>query len=269
MLEKKLKAGILAKGSQEGIEKSTLIENIVDHIDKYQLNIFLGPEWLFLPKDRFYSEAEKDEIIMKIAQKTTRMDTLIIPGSIMWEDKDFYYNAVPIIYKGISIGEAHKDSDGGTDSRAKERFCKKKRYRPRDYKNADEMLDRTREGIFKWKSYNMGVEICCDHGYIKSGLKVSNLDFYFLVSCGLGVIEGFLPIRKEGYALCSEGNGRYTQVFWKNKKGRLKQLEPKNKTKNTPPKSFSLTRYLTVIGKHPADEGGLNVYELVLDSKTI
>lgn len=264
MLEKKLKAGILTKGSQGGIEKEVLIENIVGHIDKYKLNIFLGPEWLFLPKDRFYSESEKDDIIMSLAQKTSSVDTLIIPGSIMWEDKDSYYNAAPIIHGGILIGEAYKDCDGGTENRAKERFCKKRRYRPRDYKNADEMFDRTRDGVFKWEGYDIGVEICCDQGHIKTGLKTSNLDFYFLVSCGLGIIEGFLPIRKEGYALCSEGNGRYTQVFWKNKKGGLKHLEPKNKTKNTPPKSFSLTRYLTVIGKNPTDESGLNLYELAL-----
>lgn len=264
MLEKKLKAGILVEGAKKHTDKDVLIQNIVEYIDKHQLNIFLGPEWLFLPKNRFYSEAEKDDVIMGLAQKTSNMDTLIIPGSIMWEDKESYYNAVPIIYRGTLIGESHKDCDGGTEDRAKERFCKKKRYRPRDYKNADEMFDRTRDGVFKWGEYGIGVEICCDQGHIKTGLKISNLDFYFLVSCGQGIIEKFLPIRKEGYALCSEGHGKYTQVFWKNKKGRLEQLEPKNKTKNTPPKSFSLTRYLTVTGKYPTDESGFNLYELAL-----
>lgn len=271
MLEKKLTAGVLVQGSEKHIDKDVLINKIVSFVNVYELDIFLGPEWLFLPKKsekRLYSESEKDEILGEIAEKTKDTESLIIPGSIMWEDKKFYYNAAPLISEGMIIGEAYKDGDGGTSGIA--RKSGKKQFRPWTPKTEEDLLDRTKDGIFKWREYDVGVEICCDHGHIRK-LKVYDLDLYFLVSCGQDIMKGSLPIRQGGYALCSEGSRKVSQVYQRKnvKKFEHKYIEPENKTKEVKPKFFSFARALATIGKHPADNNGLNLYELVLNTKTI
>ncbi|MBM3199306.1 hypothetical protein FJZ53_00090 [Candidatus Woesearchaeota archaeon] len=216
MLEEKIKAGLILEptGGKE-LQKENLAEEIVRHVRNHDLDILLGPEWLFLPQGRMYNEQEKNQIISYISENIKSTDALIIPGTIMWENNTHVHNTAPIIQKG-TIREVHKFSDGGTKYTAKLRGCNKPKY-----KNFDDPK------TFKWRDYKIGIEICSDMGllirplqnkYLKdTGQKYwipqmmeeeCFLDFYFLVSSGIAISgdRDAIPLRKGGYGLNSNGN---------------------------------------------------------------
>ena len=209
MLEEKLRAGVFLKKTTHGADQDNLINNIADYIYNYELNIFLGPEWLFLPKNRLYTKKEKEGLIGKLSKKTRGTNTLIIPGSIMWFDNKFFYNTAPIISKGELLGEYHKKLHGGAVQLAMERGCDKK------------FFINGKSGLFKWRGYNIGVEICADRGLLHKEMvknKSQFLDLYFLASCGLSLTHGNkkdIPIKDLKYGLCSDGHDPKSEVIQK------------------------------------------------------
>lgn len=204
--KEKLKVGIfIAYTPRE--EQEGLASKITDCINKNSLDVFLGPEWLFVPHNRLYSRQEKEEIITKISEATKEKDTLIIPGSIMWYDKVSFYNTAPVISGGKLLGEYNKRLDGGTTELAAQRNWI---FGSAELGNKD--------GIYQWRKYRVGVEICADHGLLKKSLveqKQPMLDLYLLSSCGILIYASTLPIRDGGYGLCSDGMLRKAQVYRK------------------------------------------------------
>ncbi len=233
MLEEKLKAGILTYPTIWGkTQQGRLVSDIADYVHEYELDILLGPEWLFMPETRLYSKKEKEDIIQGLAEKTKTRDTLIIPGSIMWEDDKFFYNTAPIISKGKLIGEQHKWTDGGSKMKACFRNCSKPKYK--DFDNPRD--------IFKWRKYRIGVEICADMGGLQNHLETLGLpflDLYFLVSDGV-LITGYkqdIPLRLNGYGLNSDGEG--LAIVLKKEKGRFDMPDHKKELKDL--KIYELT----------------------------
>ncbi|MBL7101019.1 MAG: hypothetical protein ISS23_03640 [Nanoarchaeota archaeon] len=226
MLEEKLKVGIFVKRTPvPSFFEPQIMNEIITYIYAHDLDIFLGPEWLFTPEDRLFSDSEKNALIENIASRTKDKDTLIIPGSIMWEDDNYYYNTTPLIFKGDVIGETHKFFNGGSSNLAKKRNSKKEWYPEKYVWDAKSETDRWWDNkkrakfreefpsVFNWKEYKIGVEICADIGTIANVLGETSLDLYFLVSCGRGLTSEKLPIKgKSGYGLCSDGDGK-SQVF--------------------------------------------------------
>lgn len=202
MLEEKLKAGILTCFTVGGnVPQGRLVSDIVDYVHDYELDILLGPEWLFLPETRLYQKEEKEGIIKELAEKTKTRDTLIIPGSILWEDDTFFYNTAPIISQGNLIGEQHKWTDGGSKTKASFRNCSKPKYKDLEKK----------PDAFKWRNYRAGVEICSDMGRLLNSLEESCqpfLDLYFLVSdgCMITSYPKDMPVKDFGYGLNSDGD---------------------------------------------------------------
>ena len=227
------------------------------------MDIFLGPEWLFLPEERIYSKKEKEEIIDDIAEKTRDRDTLIIPGTIMWEDEEFFYNTSPLISKGRLIGETYKLGNGGSkDAAITDRGCKKKWHMDKFLGNSpyqEVNFRKEHKGLFEWKGYRLGMEICCDKGYILD-IREPHVDLYFLVSCGRGLEDGigYLPIELGGYGLCSDG-------FKKSSKQRVKRMK-EGESENIPYKvkdskqvfeKMNDSRYVCLVEK-------VEVYELFM-----
>ncbi|MDP2906992.1 MAG: hypothetical protein Q8O03_03560 [Nanoarchaeota archaeon] len=233
MLEEKLKAGILTYHSMFGkVQQGRLVSDISDYVHEYELDILLGPEWLFMPETRLYSKEEKQDIVKGLAEKTKTRDTLIIPGSIMWEDDKFFYNTAPIISKGKLIGEQHKWTDGGSKMKACTRSCSKPKYK--DFDNPRD--------VFKWRDYRIGVEICADMGELYHHLEKSELpflDFYFLVSDGVLIskYEQEIPLKLNGYGLNSDGEG--LTIVLRRGKGRFDMQFPKKELKDL--KIYELT----------------------------
>jgi len=201
MLEEKLTAGVMTYCSFIGVEQDNLVDDIISYVHEYKLDILLGPEWFFMPKKRLYSKEEKDDIIDELADETKDRNTLVIPGSIMWEDEGFFYNTAYIISGGKIIGEQHKWEDGGSRNKAYDRGCKKPKY-----------SDFGGPSIFCWNGYSLGVEICADMGKLFNWLRCSNkplLDLYFLASDGVLISQhkSDIPIKDQGYGLNSDGDG--------------------------------------------------------------
>lgn len=223
MLEKTLRAGIIVENTSAGVPQGGLVNKITDYINYYKLDILLGPEWLFLPDKRLYTKAEKERTIGRIAENTKDRDTLIIPGSILWEDGDLFYNTAPLISKGQLIGEYHKFYDGGDAGKAKDKGCVKKKH-----------AERVKE-IFSWKGYRIGLEICADSGLLNEHMGKSNdplLDLYFLVSCGLTLHElSRLPVDIGGYGLCADGSGPECMVFKKKENQNNKAVKSRKVSK--------------------------------------
>lgn len=208
MLEEKLKAGIIVRDTNHGFPQDSLVSEITHLIKDHNLDILLGPEWLFVPKERLYTKEEKENLIGSLIESSKGTDILIIPGSIMWHDEKFCYNAAPVISNGKLLGEYHKRQNGGTTDRAEERSCKKPRFEGKEF------------GIYPWNGLSIGIEICADKGELKRHLMKEKteplLDLYFLVSCGCSLSKYDLPpVKESGYALCAEGSGPVSEVFQK------------------------------------------------------
>lgn len=212
MNEKKevLNAGVLLKRTAKGIEDHNgLLEEMKICIEKHNLDILLGPEWLFLYKDRLYPKEGKNGLLAKIAEISKGRDTLIIPGTVMWFAGMGFYNTAPVISNGQILGEYNKKEDGGSSNIAKRRQCKRKEFRPGK-----------EDGLYKWKDYNIGIEICADAGILWHHLSFQKrplLDFYFLPSCGHYCCKNTLPIKTGGYALTADGNKETSEGFYHDK----------------------------------------------------
>jgi len=199
MLEKKLKVGMMCKRTGLGVRQDDLVDKMAKQIDKYELDIFLAAEWIFMHKDKIYTKQEKEDTIGDLCFKTRDTHTLIIPGSIMWFDDDFSYNAAPIISNGKILGEDYKKTDAGSTFHTEERGCKKPYYDARS---------KEKKKLFEWETYRFGVDICADIGNVKDLINKNEdlLDFYFLISCGLTLSRfDVRPIKYKRYALCCNG----------------------------------------------------------------
>lgn len=204
MLEKKLKAGVLLENTEFGVPQEGIVSDVINYVNKYNLDIFLGPEWLFVPKQRLYSESEKENMVNELLSGTKERSTLIIPGTIMWEDEKYYYNSAPVISGGELLGEYYKILSGGTHGRAHARHCEKTWYGGKG------------PGLYTWRDYAIGVEICADHGLLKEKLDKNEdplLDLYFLSSCGALLCSSWTPVKPLGYGLCSDGWKHASEVL--------------------------------------------------------
>jgi len=214
MLEKKLKAGIIIEDTPSlmGFNERKLIRRISRYVST-GLDILVGPEWLFMPKEKLYSKSEKDSLVEEIANTTKDYNSLIMPGSIMWEDDSYFYNTAPVITKGKILGEYHKYFDGGSSTYAIDRGCKKLKY------------EKKQQGIYPWQDYKLGVEICADGGLLYCRLpeeERQSFDFYCLISSGSTLFKRHMPLKIGGYALNSNGADPYSIVVkkecWKENK---------------------------------------------------
>lgn len=191
-----LKAGVLLEKTSQGTSQDGLVRSICDIVNSNDLDIFIGPEWLFLPKDRFYTKKEKDLIIEELIEGIDNPDALIIPGTIMWEDEQYFYNAAPAISGKRILMQQHKYYSGGSDGKAYFHNCSKLRFKREEIKTK------------KWSGLSFGIDICMDRGLLYHSLKNPGknlLDLYFLVSCAAPPKWEPLPLKQGRYFLHAEG----------------------------------------------------------------
>lgn len=171
------------------------LSKILDAISRRpELDMLLAPEWFFVAKDKgFYSPQEFAYIKRRLERATKGLDMLLIPGSIArLDDEGYYRNTSPVISNGETILEYSKRENGSD------------RWFAEDYKLEWKMGEE--EGIFRWRDYAAGIEICADHGALMRRDKQSNLDFQFVVASGKCLQSSDLCVREGGIALLCDGD---------------------------------------------------------------
>lgn len=160
-----------------------------------ELDMLLAPEWFFVAKKKtFYNTQEYASIKRKLEQATTGLEMLLIPGSIARLDEEgCYRNTCPVISDGKTILEYSKRKDGGDE------WFGEKSNPPRPWKAGED------EGVFGWREYAAGIEICADHGELRKRGKQSPLDLQFVVASGMGLHRSDLCVREGGIALLCDG----------------------------------------------------------------
>lgn len=248
MLEERLKAGILVRNTRslrDYLPSKSIAREIKDYINKYSLDIFLGPEFIFSLENRLYNKQEKNSLLKELAGLTKNKGTLIMPGSIMWEDEDYFYNTAPLIFNGRAR-EYHKHrKDDYSIGFAKAKNCKTKQY----YSGKS-------GAVYPWRGYTIGIEICVDKLYrrldkflIKKDMPL--LDLYFLVSCGVKISHADqIPIKNLGYGLCSDGEKPTSEVLQRNDRKGSKNFSEIGSLKIEPVRREGFLDIYEVIMKH-------------------
>lgn len=201
---KKMRVGMIRKKttSYDAYNDSDYFEKaIIALLGASRDDIIIAPEYDFLPKAGPMSRKEKDRRLKKLKEASKGKDILLFAGSFIWIDKNGkMHNTAPVIYDGDVLLEYDKRRDGGEWSIA-ERHKLKAVYGEKP-------------GLFEWKGFSFGVEICADHGMLKERNEARDLDFHVLVSCGRTLDENSdIVAREGGYALGCDGYNPRTDVL--------------------------------------------------------
>ena len=168
----------------EAIVKSLSVEPAPD--------IILAPEWFFVPEHNFYTPRQYAALRTRLKRATEGIDSLVIPGTIARLDSQGrYLNTALVLSGGETLLEYSKRTDGGDSNFA--------------YSHQREWQDGKKKGVFRWQDYACGLEICADHGTLKGDKEASDLDFHFVVSCGMYFYDDSLCISENGLALLCDG----------------------------------------------------------------
>jgi|TARA_B100001971_G_C18079092_1_gene477281 hypothetical protein len=239
-----MKVGLYAVETSNGFDQDGLVERIASIVNGNNLDVFLALEWLFVPKDRLYKEPEKEDIVHRLAELTADSGALVIPGTMLWEDRRYIYNTAHVI-SGGEVSEYHKFSDGGSIRMSRERGCQKR------------LRKQKRKKRFNWNSLDIGLEICSEGGFLFRNLNQLP-DMYLFTACGRELNDYSLPIRKHGFAFGVNGNvPKASAVAYTNPHDVLPQL-----------KRRSMSYYVSSDDAHtlklliPQVDGNLFTYEI-------
>lgn len=155
--------------------------------------MLLAPEWFFVAEGKaFYKPQEYAFIKRRLEQATDGLDMLLIPGSIARLDEEGHYrNTALVISGGETLLEYSKQWDGGDWGFA--------------HRNNMEWKAGEEKGLFSWRGYEAGIEICADHGILKKKDRQSRLDLQFVVACGMYLNPSDFSVAEGGIALLCDG----------------------------------------------------------------
>ncbi|MFH1455710.1 MAG: hypothetical protein ABIF40_02055 [archaeon] len=188
------------------LTQDLLLKSLTD-LSNTELNVIVCPEWGLFFGGRDYpkltSTYEKDDLVGRLCDLTSRKSKLILPGTMMWETGHGVYNTLPIIANGEYLGDYHKYTNGGSSAAVSiaqegEDSIKRKGWVQGDRKGKH----------FQWEGLDCGVEICSDTGSINLNDSILALDLQFLVSCGLDINRSTLKLKKHGIGIYANGNVR-------------------------------------------------------------
>jgi len=207
-----LHVGMIKKNTTRGCDEFNSLEQICNILDSHDnLDVLLAPEWFCLPKEGLYNFEDFNFIKKTLEEKTRGRDILLIPGTIGWSDGKFYRNTATMISNGKTEFVYSKRFSGGDRGLA--------------WRNNLIWRSGKKKGIFNWKGYRCGVEICADHPnqalLKKDGVK--NLDLQFIISYGVRSYNISSAVSYGGYVLKCDGFHKKCEV--KRKKFKLKTLK--------------------------------------------
>ena len=84
-------------------------------------DIFLAPEWLFVPPGGFHTAAEMEAIVAALVDISKSTPALMVPGTIAWvDDNGAYHNTALALEGGKILKRYDKRNDGDDEAFAKE-----------------------------------------------------------------------------------------------------------------------------------------------------
>lgn len=158
-------------------------------------DILMAPEWLFVPKGRFHSESEMQEIVRELVAMSKGNKTLMVPGTIAWVDNSgAYHNTALAIEDGKILKRYDKRNDGDDEDFAKNHGA--------TYARGET------DSLFQWKGRTVALEICRDHGDARARWDLEEkgqptVDLQLVVSNGVDLKHP--AVGMGGVALVSNG----------------------------------------------------------------
>jgi len=185
------------------LTKDLLLKSLTD-LSNIESNVIVCPEWgLFFGErndPRLTSTYEKDDLVGRLCDLTSRKKQLILPGTMMWQTVHGVYNTLPIIANGEYLGDYHKYTNGGSSVAVSIALEDNHSIKNKKWVQGDRMGKH-----FQWEGLDCGVEICLDTGSIKLNDSIPALDLQFLVSCGLDINRTTLKLKKHGIGIYANG----------------------------------------------------------------
>ena len=141
-------------------------------------DVVIAPEWLFVSKERFYSEKEFQALTQELTKLSEGSTRLLLPGTIAWVDKEGgYHNTALALSEGKVLHKIDKAHDGDDIDFAKKHGAHYARGKD----------DST---LFSWRGFKAGLEICRDHGDARLRRELNErgeetVDLQFIVSAGV------------------------------------------------------------------------------------
>lgn len=167
------------------------------------LDLLVGPEWLFVPRHFVHTAAEFQAIQKTIERASVGSKTLIAPGTIVWKEQRIYRNSLLAIANGETLHIHDKGSAGGDASLAR---AGKATWRPG---NAPEIFHWEHQG----RVYRVGLEICADHmsrslfNATREYDPVRPVDLHILASSGAGALRRDIALAIDPGGLFVSNNG--------------------------------------------------------------
>lgn len=214
---------------------------IIESANKFNLEILMAPEWYY-SRPHPFTRLEKDKILYKISQNVPKT-TLTIPGTFIWvyketKDQDYvrmnFYNSAQIILNGF-VQEYHKYEFGKKSGEITIEYLLEKATG--DSFKATAGLKKGK--FFNWRNFDVGLEICLDHGEGCLKSQEKNLDLQLVVACGCSFYEANSCIKDKGLVIVCDGfqdvthygEPLFNRVFQKNI-NQFNELEKADSTKH-------------------------------------
>lgn len=181
-------------------EKIRRFKDAIEQSLQYGLDILVGPEYAFAPNVPLSSN-EKNTLYDYFESMTSKYETLVLPGSCVWESQGNYTNSMPVFVQGQCIYDYDKWFNEGENSIAKHFGLK--------------INQGNTPGVLSYKGLIVGLEICADHGKgILEENNISDLDLHIISSCGMDIKSSKVVSRIGGYVLHTDGSSHgQTAVF--------------------------------------------------------
>ncbi len=154
------------------------IQVLSDIIKQYSPDMLIGAEYLFVAPSgegwdwnkkeptythRIFDEREKISLETELQKLTVDNTTLLIPGTIIWAEKNHYHNSCPVFYQGKKIKEISKEFTNSSDKNN----CPSEISL--DYTNTSVLTSPITHSVylckhmFPFKEKKYLIEICDDH----------------------------------------------------------------------------------------------------------
>ncbi|PIN70417.1 hypothetical protein COV93_01550 [Candidatus Woesearchaeota archaeon CG11_big_fil_rev_8_21_14_0_20_43_8] len=173
---------------------------LLDVVDKVEFDILLAPEWYFLKRNKLYTKREKEAIKTTLSKATEGLESLIIPGTIGWEDGRHYHNTAFICIDG-NVDEYTKQNAATSDMA----LCTKNHVGGIRHGKAPHYIT--------WRGFDVAVQICRDY---PCSIPKKKVDMQIIPACNLIFLPENLRLKEKGLYLKSDGEG-----FLPNEVGRL------------------------------------------------